>query len=39
MNSPMPKTVCEEEMQNAQLDSNEVTMENITDAQDNKVKN
>ena len=38
MNPPMPKTVCEEEMQNAQLDSNEVIIEYITDAQGNKVK-
>ena len=36
--SPMPKTVCEEEMQNAQLDNNEVIIEYITDAQGNKVK-
>ena len=35
----MPKTVCEEEMQNAQLDSNEGIIEYITDAQGNKVKN
>ena len=34
----MPKTVCEEEMQNAQLDNNEVIIEYITDAQGNKVK-
>ena len=38
MNPPMPKTVCEEEMQNAQLDSNEVIIEYITDTQGNKVK-
>ena len=31
MNPPMPKTVCEEEMQNAQLDNNEVIIEYITD--------
>ena len=37
-NHPMPKNVCEEEMQNAQLDSNEVIIEYITDAQGNKVK-
>ena len=34
----MPKTVCDEEMQNAQLDSNEVIIEYITDAQGNKNK-
>ena len=38
MNPPMPKTVCEEEMQNAQLDNNEVIIEYITDTQGNKVK-
>ena len=38
MNPPMPKTVCEEEMQNAQLDSNGVIIEYITDAQGNEVK-
>ena len=38
MNPPMPKAVCEEEMQNAQLDNNEVIIEYITDAQGNKVK-
>ena len=38
MNPPMPKAVCEEEMQNAQLDNNEVIIEYITDAQDNKIK-
>ena len=36
--SPMPKAVFEEEMQNAQLDSNEVIIEYITDTQGNKVK-
>ena len=39
MNPPMPKAVCEEEMQNAQLNNNEVIIEYITDAQGNKVKN
>ena len=39
MNPPMPKAVCEEEMQNAQLDNKEVTIEYITDAQGSKVKN
>ena len=32
MNPPMPKAVCEEEMQNAHLDINEVIIEYITDA-------
>ena len=35
---PIPKSVCEEEMQNANLDTNEVIIEYITDAQGNKVK-
>ena len=34
----MLKTVCEEEIQNAQLDKNEVIIEYITDTQGNKVK-
>ena len=38
MNPPIPKSVCEEEMQNANLDTNEVIPEYITDAQGNKVK-
>ena len=38
MNPPIPKTVCKEEMQNANLDINEVIIEYITDAQGNKVK-
>ena len=38
MNPPMPKAVCEEEMQNAQLDNNEAIIEYITDTQGNKVK-
>ena len=38
MNPPIPKSVCEEEMQNASLDTNEVIVEYITDAQGNKVK-
>ena len=38
MYPPMPKTVCEEEMQNAQLDNNKVIIEYITDSQGNKVK-
>ena len=39
MNPPIPKSVCEEEMQNANLDTNEVIIEYITDAHGNKVKN
>ena len=38
MNHPMPKAVCEEEMQNVQLDNNEVTIKYTTDSQGNKVK-
>ena len=38
MNPPIPNTVCKEEMQNANLDTNEVIIEYITDAQGNKVK-
>ena len=38
MNPPIPKFVCEEEMQNASLDTNEVIVKYITDAQGNKVK-
>ena len=38
MNQPIPKSVCEEEMQNANLDTNEVIIEYITDAHGNKVK-
>ena len=38
MNPPIPKSVYEEEMQNASLDTNEVIVEYITDAQGNKVK-
>ena len=32
MNPPIPKSVCEEEMQNVNLDTNEVIIEYITDA-------
>ena len=35
MNPPIPKSVCEEEIQNASLDTNEVIVEYITDAQGN----
>ena len=38
MNPPIPKSVCEEEMQNANLDTNEVIIEYITDIQVNKIK-
>ena len=38
MNPPIPKSVCEEEMQNANVDTTEVIIEYITDAQGNKVK-
>ena len=38
MNPPILKSVCEEEMQNANLDTNEVIVVYITDAQGNKVK-
>ena len=38
MNPPIPKSVCEEEMQNANLDTNEVIIGYITDAQGNKIK-
>ena len=38
MNPPIPKSVCEEEMQNANLNTNEVIIEYITDAQGNKIK-
>ena len=38
MNPPIPKSVCEEEMQNANLDTNEVIIKYITDAHGNKIK-
>ena len=38
MNPPIPHSVCEEEMQNANIDNKEVIIEYITDAQGNKVK-
>ena len=37
MNPPMPKSICEEEMQSAHLESNEV-IEYMTDAQGDKIK-
>ena len=39
MNPPIPKSVCEEEMQNADLDTNEVIIEYMTDAHGNKIPN
>ena len=38
MNPPIPKSVCKEEMQNANLVTSDVIIEYITDAQGNKVK-
>ena len=38
MNLPIPKSVCEEEMQNANLDTNELIIEYIIDTQGNKIK-
>ena len=38
MNQPMPKSVCEEEMQSAHLDTNKVIIEYITDGHGNKIK-
>ena len=38
MNPPMPKSVCEEEMQSAHLDNNEVIIEYMTDVHVNKIK-
>ena len=38
MNPPIPKSVCEEEIQNADLDTNEVIIEYMTDAHGNKIK-
>ena len=38
INLPIPKSVCEEEMQNANLDTNEVIIEYMTDAHGNKIK-
>ena len=38
MNPLIPKSVCEEEMQNANLDTNEVIIEYMTHAQGNKIK-
>ena len=38
MKSPMPKAVCEEEMQSAHLDNSEVIIEYMTDAHVNRIK-
>ena len=38
MNPPIPDSVCKEEMQNATVDTNDIIIEYITDAQGNKVK-
>ena len=38
MNPPIPDSVCKEEMQGANVDTNEVIVEYITDAQGNKIK-
>ena len=38
MNPPLPKLVCEKEIQNGELDENEVIMEFIMDAQGNNIK-
>ena len=38
MNSPIPSSICKEEMQDANIDTNEVIIEYIMDAHGNKVK-
>ena len=38
MNPPMPDSVCKEEMQNAMVDTNDVIIKYITDAQGRKIK-
>ena len=38
MNPPIPKSVCEEEMQNANLDTNEVVIEYMANAHGNRIK-
>ena len=38
MNPPILKSICEEEMQNAALDTNEVIIEYMTNAHGNKIK-
>ena len=39
MNPSIPKSMCKEEMQNANLDTNKVIIEYVTDAQGNRIKN
>ena len=39
VNSPMPDSVCKEEMQNATVDTNDVIIEYITDVQQGKLRN
>ena len=38
MNPPMPDSICKEEMQSATVDTNDIIIEYITDAQGRKVK-
>ena len=38
MNPPMPKAICEEEMQSTHLDNSEIIIEYMTDAQGNRIK-
>ena len=38
MNLPMPKAICEEEMQSTHLDNSEVIIEYMTDAHGNRIK-
>ena len=38
MNPPMPDSICKEEMQNATIDTNDIIIEYITDAQGRKIK-
>ena len=38
MNPPIPSSICKEEMQDANIDTNEVIIEYITDAHGNEVK-
>ena len=38
MNPPMPDSVCKEEMQSATVDTNDIIIEYITDAEGRKIK-
>ena len=38
MNPPMPKAVCEEEIQNTHLDNSEIIIEYMTNAHGNRIK-